>query len=128
MEYFTIYTPYIIGFALLYVGLLLQFNPPETINKRINLPISPAMLNVDTFQAACRFLAKWMIIIGGSSLLIGFILNQPYFIDNWDKAMVKRTNILLVLLCSTIPMMVLMVGVSLHLNQHFDRNGQRKNR
>ncbi|MFK7932932.1 MAG: hypothetical protein AB8G22_05440 [Saprospiraceae bacterium] len=127
MENFTIYTPYIIGLIILYYGLFLKFNPPQAINKRINLPISPSRLNLDTFQTACRYLAKWMMIIGSLALIFGVAINQIALTNSWVNHEIKSWNILAAVLCSTLPILAILIGVSTHLNRLFNRNGIRKN-
>lgn len=105
-----------IGIISIIIGLVLKAFPPRKINFLYGYRTRLAMKNQDTWNAAQKYSANALIVLGAAYIIIGFVLNK--LIANLKEG--HQSAVFL------IGIAVLIIYVESKLRMRFHKDGSRK--
>jgi len=106
------------GLIFFVIGLLFKILPTKKINSIYGYRTASSMRNIDTWRAANKYSAVFMILEGIGLMIIGLII--PKFAASGATGTGITVGILILFI------IVLFVATEKHLHRNFDNDGQRR--
>lgn len=110
------------------IGFHLVFNPPKDMSTAtgLNLPISKAKLNIDTWTELHVYSGKVLVICGSVCFLLSLFLNYLIGFAELPSSKIEGLNLVLLIITSKVIAITTFVVTENHMNKTFDKSGNRK--
>lgn len=113
----------LIPVIIIFSGLLMKYRPPKKVNSFIGYRTSMSRLNMNTWKFAHDLCGRIWIKVGIIMFIFSLIIQIPFLFLNNNildaVSIILEMSQLIIIIIASLP-------VEKALNDHFDKNGNRK--